>query len=238
MSINILSANCQGLGDIAKRKDVLNYLRNLNYNIYCLQDTHFSIDLEKEVRNQLGYQCYFSSFTTNSRGGAILINNNFDFKVIEEKGDSTGNFHILKARIENHEVVLCTIYGPNSDTPDFFENVQTCIEEMNCSNIIWCGDFNIVLDTELDCHNYKSVNNPKARSKVLELIEGNCYIDPFRQLHQTTRRNSWRKKTPFKQSRLDFFLLSETLLPSLNKCTIESSYRSDHSMILLSISFK
>jgi exonuclease III len=85
MSVNILSVNCQGLGDIAKRKDVLNYLRNLNYNIYCLQDTHFSTELEREVRNQWGYQCYFSSFTTNSRGVAILINNNFDFRVIEEK---------------------------------------------------------------------------------------------------------------------------------------------------------
>lgn len=45
------------------------------------------------------------------------------------------------------------------------------------------------------------------------------------------------KKNPLKQSRLDFFLISETLLSGLEKCNIESSYRSDHSMISLSIAF-
>ena len=70
--VKILSVNCQGLGDIAKRRDVFNYLRSLNYNIYCLQDTHFSSDFENDVRNLWGFQCYFSSFASNSRGVAIL----------------------------------------------------------------------------------------------------------------------------------------------------------------------
>jgi hypothetical protein len=45
------------------------------------------------------------------------------------------------------------------------------------------------------------------------------------------------KKAPLKQSRLDFFLMSETLMFGLEKCNIESIYRSDHSMISLSIVF-
>jgi hypothetical protein len=47
--VKILSVNCQGLGDIAKCKDVFNYLRSLDYNIYCLQDTHFSRDLKMKL---------------------------------------------------------------------------------------------------------------------------------------------------------------------------------------------
>ena len=97
--VKIISVNCQGMGDIAKRRDVFNYLRALDYNIYCLQDTHFSQDMENEVRNLWGYQCFFSSYATNSRGVAILINNNFDFKPIMEKGDIDGNYLILKACI-------------------------------------------------------------------------------------------------------------------------------------------
>ena len=45
------------------------------------------------------------------------------------------------------------------------------------------------------------------------------------------------EKNPLKQSRLDFFLMSDTLMFGLEKCNIESSYRSDHSMISLSIVF-
>ena len=147
--VKILSVNCQGLGDIAKRRDVFNYLRSLNYNIYCLQDTHFSSDIENDVRNLLGFQCYFSSFASNSRGVAILINNNFDFKLVSEKGDICGNYLLLKMIIDNHEVVLCNIYGPNTDSPQFFENIRSHIDDMQCQNIIWCGDFNLVLNPSL-----------------------------------------------------------------------------------------
>ena len=45
------------------------------------------------------------------------------------------------------------------------------------------------------------------------------------------------KKTPLKQSRLDFYLISEALLSGLKTCTIEPSYRSDHSIVSLSIDF-
>ena len=39
--VNVLSANCQGLRDFKKRKDVLDYLDHLSANIICLQDTHW-----------------------------------------------------------------------------------------------------------------------------------------------------------------------------------------------------
>ena len=60
--ISILSANVQGLGDKFKRKDVFSYLRNNNYNIYCLQDTHFLMDNENLIRSEWGYNCHFNSF--------------------------------------------------------------------------------------------------------------------------------------------------------------------------------
>ena len=36
--IKICSTNTKGLGDPAKRRDVLDYLRNQNYSIICLQE--------------------------------------------------------------------------------------------------------------------------------------------------------------------------------------------------------
>ena len=73
MSLKLLSVNCQGLGDINKRRDVFDYLRKFNYNIYCLQDTHFTVDTENAIRNLWGYDCYFSSYTSNARSVAILF---------------------------------------------------------------------------------------------------------------------------------------------------------------------
>ena len=47
--INILSVNCQGLGNKNKCLDIFSYLKQKNYNIYCLQDTHFTAENENNI---------------------------------------------------------------------------------------------------------------------------------------------------------------------------------------------
>ena len=237
MSLKVLSVNCQGLGDINKRRDVFNYLRNMNHNIYCLQDTHFTLETENDIRTLWGYDCFFSTYSSNSRGVAILFKNNFEFSVSKVKGDSDGNYIILEFTTEGKKLLLCCIYGPNNDDPSFYTNIQEYILDSQCENVIMCGDFNLVLNPELDCYNYKHVNNPSARQKVIDIIEDNDYVDVFRQFHPDTLRYTWRKKNPLKQSRLDFFLISGNLLPSVKLVSIEPSYRSDHSMVTLNFKF-
>lgn len=73
-------------------------------------------------------------------------------------------------KINCHEVVSCIIYSPNTDSPQIFENTQTHIDDMQCQNIIWCGDFNLVLNPNLDCYNYKCINYTKARETISEMI--------------------------------------------------------------------
>ena len=80
-NLKIVSVNCQGLGDPGKRRDVLNFLKSKKCNIYCLQDTHFKKDLEPYIQPQWGFQCVFSSYSSNSRGTAIMINNNFQYEI-------------------------------------------------------------------------------------------------------------------------------------------------------------
>jgi len=48
---------------------------------------------------------------------------------------------------------------------------------------------------------------------------------------------TWRKKNQFRQARLDFFLFTESMLTNIENCTIDPSYRSNHSMIILSLVF-
>ena len=51
-----------------------------------------------------------------------------------------------------------------------------------------CEDFNLVLNPELDCYNYKNVNDPNAGQNVIEIIEDNDYADLFRQFYPDTLR--------------------------------------------------
>ena len=166
-----------------------------------------------------------------------MFKNNFEFSVKKKKGDSDGNYLLLELAIEDKHILICCVYGPNNDTPTFYMKLQEHIDDFQTDNIIICGDFNLVLNPDIDYYNYKNVNNPNARQKVIELIEDNDYVDVYRQSHPDTLRYTWRKKNPLKQSRLDFFLISGNLLSSVSSSSIEPSYRSDHSIVTLCLKF-
>ena len=96
-----------------------------------------------DIRNQWGFDAYFSSYTSNARGVAILFNNNFEFKILNEKKDENGNLLALNIRIANKTITLITIYAPNADSPVFFENVSHILDEFNNDDIILVGDYNL-----------------------------------------------------------------------------------------------
>ena len=105
-SVKIASLNVQGLGDSRKRKDVFSYIRDKKYNIYFLPDTHFTDRDYSIIRSHWGYECYLNNFGSQSRGVAILINNNFDFKFHSFEKDDCGNLIIVHCIISNKKIGL------------------------------------------------------------------------------------------------------------------------------------
>jgi len=64
-----------------------------------------------------------------------------------------------------------------------------------------------------------------------------CLIDSYRKLNPDSKRFTWRRRNPIKRARLDLFLILETLLNNFKNANIEPSYRSDHAMISINLSF-
>lgn len=123
------------------------------------------------------------------------------------------------------------------DTPSFYENVRDIFLEFDNDYFILCGDFNLTLNPSLDTFNYTGINNPKARSKVLEIMEDLQLIDYYRVLNPDKKFYTWRKKNPLKQGRLDIFLISNSVSKLVENCSIKPGYRSDHSIVLLELKF-
>ena len=91
----------------------------------------------------------------------------------------------------------------------------------------------------MDYQNYASINNNKnARNTLQSIIRDNNIIDTFRYLNGTIQQYTWRRLTPLQQARLDFFLTSNNLSSKIRKSTIDSCYKSDHSIIDLEIIFE
>ena len=238
--IKICSLNCQGLGDVRKRRDVISHLRSQNFSILCLQDTHFTKNIEKLIQTEWGYKVFFSSFTSQSRGVAVFIKNNFEFVLHNTHHDPGGNFLLLDAEIENNRITLVNLYGPNKDDPSFYENLQKLITQQGNKNILIVGDWNLLLDPTIDSRNYKNINNPKARQQVLKMIgELNLY-DVWREENGNELKFTWKRKLKngcVQRGRLDFFLVSEALANYTSEEEIRPGYRSDHLIVSLTLDF-
>ena len=107
----------------------------------------------------------------------ILMNNNFDYKVERVKTDKNGNYIVLDVNIQGKRITLVNLYGPNQDNPNFYTNIKQKVSEFENDQVIMCGDWNFVLDPDLDYNNYLHINNPKARKVILDYIEEENLLD-------------------------------------------------------------
>lgn len=77
------------------------------------------------------------------------------------------------------------------------------IEEIDSGQyVIIGGDFNLVLNQDLDTMNYKRINNPKAQVEVHKLMETLDLIDIFR---SQIKKIHLEKKTQLNRDDLIFF---------------------------------
>ena len=238
--ITICCLNAQGLNNDLKRRDVFDRLHNKHFSIVCLVDTHFDKSKERIYSAEWGYSTCYSSFNSQSRGVSIMFKNNFEFKIHNTYRDTNGNLLVLDIEIEKRRISLAVLYGPNIDTPTFYNDLQNIVTRMGNANIIMVGDWNLLLDPSVDGTNYKHINNPQARQRVLKMMAELNLFDIFRCENSEKRLFTWKRKLQsgdIQMGRLDFFLISESLVNFTQKERIHPAYRSDHSSISLSLIF-
>ena len=87
------------------------------------------------------------------------------------------------------KISLINIYGPSDrDSPEFIDEIYKALNEFQNVNIIIGGDWNCILNMNIDSGNYTStVNRPQTRVKIKDLMTENNLIDIFRELHPDKR---------------------------------------------------
>ena len=235
-TLKVLSANVRGLSDPHKQYDTVDYIKNMNPDVVCLIDTHLLDNAINQLRKIWQGDIINHGYKSNARGITVLLGKGFEYEIsnINKSMDNILSMDIALSK-GSIKLRLIVIYGPNKDEPMFFDSIQEEIESSNQDYNIICGDFNIVLDPVVDSLNYVNINNPKARTRLLQLMNSNNLIDVYRQHYPKLKRYTWRRTNPMKQARLDYFIVSETMADIIDKCKIHPSYRSDHSIIEINL---
>ena len=77
----------------------------------------------------------------------------------------------LEIIINGKELTIINIHGPNNDDTSLFNKLEDYINENEDKNFLLGGDFNTVLDTNIDKHNGKNDTHKRCRTKINHIID-------------------------------------------------------------------
>ena len=234
-TLNICSLNVHGLGNYLKRKKTFKFLQDTMADITLIQETHAVKSTNHIWETEFGNKIIFAYGTSQSCGVATLIHNK-EIKVCKITRDIQGRFLLCKIKFGQDTYSLANIYAPvDQDKLEFFDTIQAEMTKIKCEFWILGGDFNIVIDPQIDQmsdHVYK----PLARSQIISLTENFELTNIWWHNNPEDRKYTWfRHKPKVIASRIDYFLISDCLVNKTLTCAILPCTLSDHSAIKLCI---
>ena len=153
--------------------------------------------------------------------------------IVGSRVDSSGCYVIIEFEINDTKIVLASLYAPNHNDPHFFTQLFADVMDFENPTMIVVGDFNLVMDVEID-HSTDSKFNPKNfYHKLCNIIEEHNLIDYWCILNPTQCVYSWYKRNPkYAGSRVDFVLVDPSITSSTQYIEYKSGYKTDHLLII------
>ena len=234
-NLKIGTFNVRGIRDIAKRSEIYSFLRQKQFDIIMLQETHTIPSDEQFWHSHWGGKIIFSHGASNSKGVAILFRKNLGFRIKSKFSDTQGRILGAHIILENRDILLVNVYAPNDDDPSFFDQLQDYIDQYDRAlDKIIGGDFNLVLDINLDKQGGKLVTHKNSVTRLKQMMHEHMLIDIWRLLHPGDFEATWKRLKPEPiMERLDFILISEGIRNLVPNAQITNGYRSDHAIAFI-----
>jgi exonuclease III len=241
--LGILSLNVNGMGDAKKRYAVMHWLKqhhNASKKIVFFQETHSTEKNEKGWKDDWKHSTVeFSHGTSGSKGVVIIIPDTINHKINEVIKSKDGRYLAINSTINGNHFLLVNCYAPNitksKDQLTWLKKIHEILDKHSDLNIIIGGDLNDCFIPHLD--RYRCKPNAVATEYVNAwklLCEDLNLSDFWRICNPNEKQYTWRqggKNSQLKQSRLDYWIVSTHLMFQLENVEIQTSMRSDHSLI-------
>ena len=233
--------NVKGLRQKAKRVKIFEFLKTkVPCGIIMLQEAHcVDTDLE-EWTNELDCDVFLNSGSSNSCGTLIAFTKNLNPTISYNFKDDLGRLQIISCTFHEKKFLFINIYNENTQKGQntLLEKLISILEnftDLQDHQIIIGGDWNFILDKNLDALGGSPQLKLPSISKLLKINEKYDLIDIYRVRYPNQKRFTFRQNSPRRLRRLDFFIISNSLQESVKKIDVLNSVSSDHSPVLIKI---
>ena len=235
--IKIVSLNVCGLQNDKKRRNVFAYLKLMSADIYMLQETHCTPEVARCWQTEWGSTILNAYGTSSSCGCSIMFNRQRKVQVYSVIEDENGQFVMADVSINDYRFSIVNVYGPNEDSPNYYEQVFKHIDTMGNCELMIMSDFNLTLNHKIDRLPHKEYS--KGATQILKkIIEDRELCDVWRVNNPQTIQYSWsRFKPQFTGSRIDFMLANGGLINRVLEIGYEASVLSDHQCLVCEMNF-
>lgn len=234
-----MSMNSRGLRNQDKRSTVFRNIYD-KADVIFLQEMH-CLNTDKSKWNlEWKGNMVLSCGKNDSCGVGVLFKDSLDYTIVNSIVDDDGRYILLRCQIQDRSFVLLNVYAPNREQEHIIF-LQNIVGKMNDfvneedEYFILGGDWNVTATTDID----RMGGNPKLWQDSLNVLENMQHqfdlLDIWRAKHPNTRRYTWRQSKPLKQSRIDYWLISDNLQSYIEKTDICPGIRTDHSAITIHI---
>ncbi|GIO08115.1 exodeoxyribonuclease III [Brevibacillus reuszeri] len=249
--MKMISWNVNGLRACVN-KGFYDYFREANADIFCMQETKLQ---EGQIEVEIGdeYHQYWNYAEKKGYSGTAIFTKMKPLSVrygLEENSEPEGRVITL----EFEEFYFVTVYTPNAKRDlsrldyrlEWEDRFRKYLMELDVQKpVIVCGDMNVA-HQEIDLKNAKSNRNnsgftPEEREKMTRLLAAG-FVDTYRHFYpdQTDAYTWWSFMPKVRERnigwRIDYFLASERLAPSLVSARIDAQVMgSDHCPVVLEV---
>lgn len=249
--MKFVSWNVNGLRAVCG-KGFAEIFAGFDADFFCLQEIKLSagqLDLQFD-----GYSSYWNYADKKGYSGTAIYSRHQPLSVTYGLGIDEHDHEGRVITLEFDSFYLVTVYTPNSKDGlariDYRMDWEDAFREYLCAldrkkPVIICGDLNVA-HKEIDLTNpERNRQNPgfsdQERSQFCKLLESG-FADSYRVLHpdQTEAYSWWSYRMRARERnvgwRIDYFLISDRLIPDLKKAEIHADvFGSDHCPVSIEV---
>lgn len=249
--MKLVSWNVNGLRACCK-KGFLDYFNEVDADIFCVQETKLQ---EGQIELDLtGYHDFWHYAVKKGYSGTAVFSKVKPLAVRYGIGIEEYDNEGRAITLEFEKFYLVNVYVPNSQRDlarlpfrlAWEDKLKEYLQELDQQKpVVFCGDLNVA-HQEIDLKNHKSNYGnsgftDEERGKMTTLLESG-FVDSFRHLYpdQDGAYTWWSYMNKVRERnigwRIDYFIVSERLAPSIKEAAIDSQIMgSDHCPILLEL---